>query len=827
MPPAGLAVALGVTLATATIISSILVSIALTVITTVVGMLLQRKPKKNPLTMDDRTITVRQPLTPRQVIYGAARVGGTVFLIERLTGDDILLGVVWDGHESAGIDSIYADDEQIFINSDGSAFGDRNAQIEVYHHLGSDDQTVDDTFKAAIPKLWTDDHRLRGRTYSAILIINLTTNWDNSIPNFSASTRGKLLYDQRTNTTGYSTNSALAILDFLTDERYGYGKNVKLSDIDIGNFSAEANICEESINLPAWGDSFQLENSSTFTVNTGNDRIVFPGNIGPNTGESIYVFSTVTLPAPLAVSTQYFIRATFTLVGYAHVWVRTLHPTAADAEAGTNTIDITTTGTGTHTAIPSNTRFALTGDTMGFSGNAATDVIVPDEFIWLPQAFSGMKAVIILETTGTFASGVSEGVKYKWDPSNQRIYDYPNGTTAINYAAGSTGTFSMRVVAYGDEIDATLVDTATDIIQMTDAESIGATYTGMPVRVTGVMPTPLVSGEIYYVVTTSQTDEIRLATSRADAVLGRYIDFIDDTGAAFFMESMELMQNEVSGFTTGMACVLSVIGAAVLPSGLVAGTTYYLIRTGHSGFSLATSRANAFAGISIAIVNGGMASDAWIVTLLNELRYAACGLYDTDQDKGDVLRGLLSSCAGKLIPPVGSDKWKLAVGAYRMPMISLDERDATAGISLQARRPRRDAVNTVKGTFAGPVNFDQPASLPVITNSNYLAEDNGEELAVEFNLPFTESKFMGMRLLKIELERRRKQRTLRFPVTLEKLLQMELTDGVDVSWARFGWVNKSFELAEWNFAMQEDEDGGAPIPGGSVELIEMGPDVYS
>jgi hypothetical protein len=831
MPPAAF-VALGAAPAIAAFLSSLAVTLVTTALTTVVGMLLQKKPRKNPLTMDDRTITVRQPLSPRQIVQGAARVGGTIFFLERL-GTAVWIGIIWSAEEIKGIDSIYADDEQIFFNGDGSAFGARNGEIRAYHHLGDPDQTVDEALNASFPTKWTTDHRVRGRAYTIIELVNLSGNWDNNIPNFSASIRGGLRYDPRTGLTDYNTNSALAILHFLTDEKYGYGSVVKLEDIDINNFAAEANICDEEVALPAWEDTFTMSSGRAFTVNTTTDFITFTGG-GFDTGTAIYVISSGTLPAPLVVSTLYYVKKTVDWNGGGGAIPTitfTLHPTLADAQAGTNGINFTTTGTGTHTTIEQFTRFQLTGNEMGFSGNATTDVITPDEFIWKPRTGAGF-AVIILETTGTLAANLEEGVKYLWNCTTTTIFEYGNSSNQITYTTGSTGTFTMRIVAYADVlVGASDVDVANSTIQLALEDSIGPIYPGLPVKITdntppGV-PSPLVSGEIYFVIPTSDPIKIKLAASRADAIAGRNISLTDDGGGGFMVESMELTQDKVSGFTTGMACEVYPQSGATLPSPLAEDTTYYIVRTGQTSFSLATTRRNALDGVVIGMTDSGdNTSDGWAIRLLSEPRYTACGIYDTDQDKGDVLRGLLSSCAGRLLPPVGGDKWKLAVGAYRLPLVDLDERDAVGGISLNTRRPRRETCNTVKGTYAGPRNFDQPANLPVVSNSRYIEEDGGEELAIEMNLPFTESEFMGTRILKIELERRRKQMSVSFPTTLMKGLQIEPTDGVDLSWARFELTDKNFEVAEWKFSVESSGEDEPPIPRVELELIEMGPDVY-
>lgn len=82
--------------------------------------------------------------------------------------------------------------------------------------------------------------------------------------------------------------------------------------------------------------------SQTFTVATGTDVCTTGANHGWTTGQAVTVTTTTTLPAPLAINTYYYVRATAANTV-------TLHPTATDAVNNTNRIDITTAGTGTHT----------------------------------------------------------------------------------------------------------------------------------------------------------------------------------------------------------------------------------------------------------------------------------------------------------------------------------------------------------------------------------------------------------------------------------------------------------------------------------------------
>jgi len=89
--------------------------------------------------------------------------------------------------------------------------------------------------------------------------------------------------------------------------------------------------------FPDWGTG----SSPTFTTDFAADDNLDSNAHGLTTGQPIRVSSTTTLPAGLSADTTYYVA-----------WVSaneiTLHPTNADAIAGSNTVDITDDGTGTH-----------------------------------------------------------------------------------------------------------------------------------------------------------------------------------------------------------------------------------------------------------------------------------------------------------------------------------------------------------------------------------------------------------------------------------------------------------------------------------------------
>src|SRR5262249_40245101 len=188
---------------------------------------------------------------------------------------------------------------------------------------------------------------------------------------------------------------------------------------------------------------------------------------------------------------------------------------------------------------------------------------------------------------------------------------------------------------------------------------------------------------------------------------------------------------------------------------LVVGTDYYWIRRGRNRGQVAATVANALAGTNIFLTLDG-ATPSYAVARVRQRRFTCNGVFDGDQTREDVLKALLTSCGGFAAP---MPKWAIYPASYRPPLISLNEDAIRTGgvIELTARNARRETFNTVTGVYVTPENFDQPASFPAQQDPDALDEDQGDELAKDITLPFTNNKQMALRLARIELARARLQ----------------------------------------------------------------------
>jgi len=188
----------------------------------------------------------------------------------------------------------------------------------------------------------------------------------------------------------------------------------------------------------------------------------------------------------------------------------------------------------------------------------------------------------------------------------------------------------------------------------------------------------------------------------------------------------------------------------------------------------------------------------------SEPRYTINGVIDTAQRPQAVLEQLLTACGGRLVYSGG--KWRLYVGAYRNPTVTLSEDDLRGPMRVQARVSRRDLFNAVKGVYVSPLDDYQPTDYPAYTSPTFEAEDGGERIFRDLDLPFTTSAATAQRLAKMELFRAREQITVTLPCKLTAF-RVQAGDVVNLTNARMGWTAKPFEVVDWRLTFAGEELG--------------------
>lgn len=203
-----------------------------------------------------------------------------------------------------------------------------------------------------------------------------------------------------------------------------------------------------------------------------------------------------------------------------------------------------------------------------------------------------------------------------------------------------------------------------------------------------------------------------------------------------------------------------------------------------------------------------------------EARYRCDGAISSALQPQEIIGRLLGSMHGRA--PYDGEQWKIIAGVYQTPVLSFTDDDLRAGPRIQTLTSRRDLFNSVKGTFTGPDNKWQEADFPPVKSALYKAQD-GQEIWKDMALPMTRSASRAQRIAKIDLLRTRQQITAQMPC---KLSVWRCQAGDTVTWtsARYGWVDKPFEVGKATFAV--DSSSGSPTLGVDLELRETAAAIY-
>ena len=197
--------------------------------------------------------------------------------------------------------------------------------------------------------------------------------------------------------------------------------------------------------------------------------------------------------------------------------------------------------------------------------------------------------------------------------------------------------------------------------------------------------------------------------------------------------------------------------------------------------------------------------DVTIYSTTTEKRYTLDGVVDASRPVGGVLGDMVTSCAGTLF--YGAGKWMLKAGAYTTPVKTFTDDDFRSGIALDTKASMRDTFNAVQGVYVSKDNNYISSDYPQVSDATYLSADNGEESILDLPLPYTTSVYAAQRLAKLTLLRGRKQMVFNADFSTEAL-EVEVGDIVQITHARYGFSNKTFEVLSWQLGVS---DGGGLI----------------
>ena len=237
------------------------------------------------------------------VSYGTRRVAGTVLYANTINNRELFVVYAISIGEIKDISNIKIGGRPVwdtsvfdhYIQRNTNYFGSTQDELNrilanqdppnkprmVFNcHMGEADQVADPMLVGCVPE-WTSAHRLKGIAYIAC-------NFDydsgggmfTGLPEITCDVQGKKIYDPRLDSTvtngsgsqridnpstyAFTNNSALVLLDYLTNSEYG--KQLPASAIDMQSFitAANKNTIEETFTYSATVQSLSFDGSMRF-----------------------------------------------------------------------------------------------------------------------------------------------------------------------------------------------------------------------------------------------------------------------------------------------------------------------------------------------------------------------------------------------------------------------------------------------------------------------------------------------------------------------------------------------------------------------------------
>lgn len=178
-------------------------------------------------------------------------------------------------------------------------------------------------------------------------------------------------------------------------------------------------------------------------------------------------------------------------------------------------------------------------------------------------------------------------------------------------------------------------------------------------------------------------------------------------------------------------------------------------------------------------------------------RYTCDGVLSTDATRKANLEAILACMIGSAYLSAG--KWYIRAAAYVVPDLDLDESDLSSdAISVQARAPRADLFNAVRGRYRDPSSLYQVVDFPPYASATYASED-GQTIFEDIELGLVNDARRAQRIAKLILYRHRQALTITAGFKLNALI-LQPGDTCRLTLARYGWTNKVFRVVACELA---------------------------
>ncbi len=186
------------------------------------------------------------------IVYGRRQIGITRVFVESSGTDNKYLymaGVLCEG-EIEEVEQIFIDDKRVFFDGaldhgvtrevsslDSNFYKNNASNIQIQAFNGKDTQSASSILTNSTN--WSSNHKLSGVAYLAFRF-----TWDkdafSNIPQVRVTLKGKKVFDPRDSSTKWTPNSALVLLDYLRNTRYGKGLPDSAFETNFASFQTVA-----------------------------------------------------------------------------------------------------------------------------------------------------------------------------------------------------------------------------------------------------------------------------------------------------------------------------------------------------------------------------------------------------------------------------------------------------------------------------------------------------------------------------------------------------------------------------------------------------------
>lgn len=200
--------------------------------------------------------TLNQSAGQRIRGYGRAKLGGIRAFFDSRNARLYQLIMAHHGQIDA-FEQFYVGDLAITRDFSGSVTSwPFNTYMRIVEHDGNPDQGADGEMLFAWPDVWTSAHRLRGIAYWFVDMASPpAADFQGVFPEgyntpITCICRLSQVYDPRNDTTAWSDNASLCILDYILSPD---GYRLSIDEVDLESFAAFADICDEDVPLAGGG----------------------------------------------------------------------------------------------------------------------------------------------------------------------------------------------------------------------------------------------------------------------------------------------------------------------------------------------------------------------------------------------------------------------------------------------------------------------------------------------------------------------------------------------------------------------------------------------